>query len=100
MYYGRHSEIAHHNLHSTTNRVVERRNCTIIQMERCVLENKFVSYQYWVEAVHTSVYILSQSLTNVVHMKTPKEAWFERKPRTSYLKTFGLVAYSWIREKK
>jgi hypothetical protein len=42
----------------------------------------------------TVIHLLNRSLTRSLQGKTPYEAWHERTPAVSYLKTFGCVAYT------
>jgi hypothetical protein len=78
------------------NGVVERRNCTITEMSRCMLQNRCVPNRFWVEAVFTAVYLLNRSPTMAIKKKTQEEAWYGRKPKVSHLKVFGSTAYTWI----
>jgi transposase InsO family protein len=82
------------------NGVVERRNRTITEMARCMLQNRSVPNRFWVEAVFTTVYLLNRSPTMAVKQKTPEEAWSGRKPKVSHLKVFGSTAYTWIPAEK
>ena len=76
------------------NGVVERKNRTIVEMARSMLKGTELPNSLWVEAVHTTVYILNKSPTKSVRNRTPYEAWSGRKPEVSHLKVFGCPAYS------
>jgi transposase InsO family protein len=78
------------------NGVVERRDRTITEMSRCMLQNRCVPNRFWAETVFTTVYLLNRSPTMAVKQKTLEEAWFGRKPKVSHLKVFGSTAYTWI----
>jgi transposase InsO family protein len=48
------------------NGVVERKNHTITEMVRCMMENRCVPIKFWVEAIFTTIYMLNRSPTMVV----------------------------------
>ncbi|KAK2986468.1 hypothetical protein RJ640_000222 [Escallonia rubra] len=62
------------------NGVTERKNRTIVEMARSMLQAKGLSNQFWAEAVATSVYLLNLSPTRAVMNQTPLEAWRGTKP--------------------
>eukprot|EP00253_Pinus_taeda_P004299 PITA_04299 len=78
------------------NSVVERRNRTVVEMARSMLQHKNIPNKFWAEAVFTAVYLLNRSPTQAVKGKTPEEVWSGRKPKISHLKVFGSIAYTWI----
>eukprot|EP00253_Pinus_taeda_P002078 PITA_02078 len=78
------------------NSVVERRNRTVVEMARSMLQHKNIPNKFWAEAIFTVVYLLNRSPTQAVKGKTPEEVWSGRKPKISHLKVFGSIAYTWI----
>ena len=78
------------------NSVVERRNHTVVVMERSMLQHRSVLNKFWAEAVFTVVYLLNRSPTQAVKGKTPEEVLSGRKPKINHLKVFGSIAYVWI----
>jgi hypothetical protein len=78
------------------NGVAERKNRTIVEMARSMLQARGLSNQFWAEAVATSVYLLNLSPTKAVLNKTPYEAWYGRRPNVSHLRVFGCVAYALV----
>ena len=87
------------------NGVVDRRNQIIMEMARCMLENKLIPHKYWVEVVHIVVDFLNGSPTKFVPTMTLEEAWSRKKPPLSHLKVlvqflmYGFLkrsAVSWI----
>ena len=80
------------------NGVVERKNKTIVEMARSMLQHKNLPKNLWAEAVSTTIYILNCSPTKAVLNMTPYEAWFNRKPTVHHFKVFGCVAYSHIQK--
>jgi len=57
------------------NGVVERKNQTIMNMERRLLKEKCLSNTFWVEVVACLVYLLNRSPTTSLNMKFLQEAW-------------------------
>ncbi|CAL2252446.1 unnamed protein product [Prunus armeniaca] len=58
-------------------------------MAKSMLHEKGVSYEFWVEAVNTAVYLLNRCLTKALNKITPFEAYTGRKPGIAHLKIFG-----------
>ncbi|KAA0066378.1 retrovirus-related Pol polyprotein from transposon TNT 1-94 [Cucumis melo var. makuwa] len=55
------------------NGVAERKNRTVVEMTRSMLQMKGLSNDFWAEAVSTSIYLLNISPTKAVMNKTPFE---------------------------
>ncbi|CAL8992473.1 unnamed protein product [Prunus brigantina] len=68
------------------NGVAERKNRTIVEMAKCLMLEKKISFEFWVEAVNTSVYILNRCPTKALLKKTPFEAYSGRKPGIKHLR--------------
>lgn len=49
---------------------------------------------FWAEAISTAIYLSNLLPTKAVFNRTPYEVWYGAKPKVSYLKTFGCVAYT------
>ena len=75
------------------NGIAERKNHTVVEMARCMLQTKGLSNSYWGEAVATAVYIPNRSPTSALEKMTPYEAWYEKKPNVNHFKVFGCLAY-------
>ena len=75
------------------NGVVERKNRTVKEMARSLLQHSKLPPAFWGEAIATSVYILNRSLTKAVDGKTPEEVFSGRKPNVSHLRVFGCIAH-------
>lgn len=75
------------------NGVSERKNRTVMEMARSMLEDKGMPKTFWAEAVYTAVYLLNRCPTKAVLDKTPIEAWSGRKPSAKHLKVFGSICY-------
>lgn len=75
------------------NRVVERRNRTMVAMARSLLKEKKMPGAIWGESVRHAVYILNRLPARALSGKTPYEIWTGNKPDLSYLKIFGSLAH-------
>jgi transposase InsO family protein len=82
------------------NGVTERMNRTLLGMVRSMLNFKGLSPSYWVEAVHTAVYLRNISPTASLDGITPYEAWYGFKPRIKHLRVFGSVCYALVPKEK
>nr|GEY16504.1 ribonuclease H-like domain-containing protein [Tanacetum cinerariifolium] len=71
------------------NRVVERKNRTLIAAARSMLADSKLPTMFWTEAVSTTCYVLNRvSITNP-HNKTPYELLSGKVPNIWHLKPFG-----------
>ncbi|GKB83567.1 putative RNA-directed DNA polymerase [Tanacetum coccineum] len=75
------------------NGVAERKNRTIMNMVRSMLNEKHVLKEYWAEAANWSVHILNRCPTSALDNMTPQEAWSGIKPKVDYFRVFGCLAY-------
>ena len=75
------------------NRVVERKNRTVVGLIRSVLKEKSLSLELWGEAINTCAYVLNRSSTKSSQEKTPYEMWSGKKPKLSHLRIFGLIVH-------
>ncbi|KAK1687097.1 hypothetical protein QYE76_047945 [Lolium multiflorum] len=70
------------------NGVVERKNRTIIEMERTMLSEFNSPHNFWGEAISTAVHY-SNRLLRPLHNKTPYELLTGNKPNVMYIRVFG-----------
>ncbi|KAH9685489.1 Integrase catalytic domain-containing protein [Citrus sinensis] len=70
------------------NGVVERKNRSIQEMARTMLNENALSKYFWAEAVNTACYVLNRVLIRHNLNKTPYEMWKDRKPNIGYFKVF------------
>ena len=82
------------------NGVAERKNRTILNMVRSLLNKGEVPKEFWPEAVVWSVHILNRSPTFSVRDMTPQEAWSGRKPAVDHFRIFGCIAYAHVPDEK
>ncbi|TYK21566.1 Retrovirus-related Pol polyprotein from transposon TNT 1-94 [Cucumis melo var. makuwa] len=67
------------------NGIAERKNRTVVEMARSMLQMKGLSNDFWAEAVSTSIYLLNISPTKIVMNKTPFEACWDWKSSEEYV---------------
>ncbi|CAJ2661907.1 unnamed protein product [Trifolium pratense] len=75
------------------NGVVERKNRTLQEMARTMIDESNVEKYFWAEAVNTACYILNRMSIRKVLNKTPYELWKDKKPNVSYFHIFGCYCY-------
>lgn len=68
------------------NGVAERKNCTVVELERSLLNERGFPVHFRGEALVAIVYLLNISPTKSVLDRTPYEAWKRHKPRVSHSK--------------
>nr|GEU66258.1 retrovirus-related Pol polyprotein from transposon TNT 1-94 [Tanacetum cinerariifolium] len=69
--------------------VVERKNKTLQEMSRTMLNEQSFQQKSWCNAVDTSTYILNRILIRAILGKTPYELLRGRKPNFDYFRVFG-----------
>ncbi|GKE31559.1 retrovirus-related pol polyprotein from transposon TNT 1-94, partial [Tanacetum coccineum] len=72
-----------------SNGVVERKNQTLQEMTRTMLNEQSIPQKFWCNAVDTATYILNRILLRPFLRKTPYELFKEKKPSLEYFKVFG-----------
>ncbi|KAH9744422.1 Integrase catalytic domain-containing protein [Citrus sinensis] len=75
------------------NRVVERKNRSIQEMARTMLNENSLPKYFWAEAVNTACYVLNRVLIRPNLNKTPYELWKDIKPNIGYFKVFGCKCF-------
>ncbi|GJW80857.1 retrovirus-related pol polyprotein from transposon TNT 1-94 [Tanacetum coccineum] len=71
-----------------SNDVVERKNRTLQEMSKTMLNEQSLPQKFWCNAVDTSTYILNRILIRAILGKTPYELLRGRKPTLDYFKVF------------
>ena len=74
------------------NGVAERKYRTLVNIARALMTEKNMTLCYWAEVVNTTNYILNRCITYGVHVVTPEERFYGRKPSLEHLKVFGCLA--------
>ncbi|GJY92478.1 retrovirus-related pol polyprotein from transposon TNT 1-94 [Tanacetum coccineum] len=72
-----------------SNGVVERKNKTLQEMSKTMLNEQSLPQKFWCNAVDTSTYILNRILIRAILGKTPYELLRGRKPTLDYFRVFG-----------
>jgi transposase InsO family protein len=75
------------------NGVAERKNRTIIEMARTMLDEYKTSDWFWVEVVNTACHTTSHLYLHKLLKKTPYELLTGNKPNISYFRVFGSKCY-------
>ncbi|GKB88241.1 retrovirus-related pol polyprotein from transposon TNT 1-94 [Tanacetum coccineum] len=70
------------------NGVAERRNKTLIEVARTMLNRSVLSKHFWIDAVRTAYYTQNKSIIVKRHDKTSYEIFRERIPYISYFHVF------------
>ncbi|GJW57219.1 retrovirus-related pol polyprotein from transposon TNT 1-94 [Tanacetum coccineum] len=71
-----------------SNGVVERKNRTLQEMSRTMLNEQSLPQKFWCNVVDTSTYILNRILIRAILGKTPYEILRGRKPTLDYFRVF------------
>lgn len=75
------------------NGVAERKNRSIVEMGRAMLEHSGLPKKFWAEVSAAAVHILNRSPTSALPGKTPFEALTGSKPSCAHLRVFGCRAF-------
>ena len=75
------------------NGVVERKNRTIQEMARTMLNSFNLPKYFWAEAVNTACYVLNRVLIRPIFKKTPYELFYAKIPNIGYFKVFGCKCF-------
>ena len=75
------------------NGVAERKNRTLIEMARSMLDEYKTSDRFWAEAVNTACHATNRLYLHRLLKKTPYELLTGNKPNVSYFRVFGSKCY-------
>jgi len=75
------------------NGVVERKNRSLEEIARTLLNDTPLSKYFWAEAIKTACYILNSVLIRPILKKNPYELFNGRKPNISHLHVFGCKCF-------
>lgn len=75
------------------NGVVERKNRTLQEMARTMLNENDLPKYLWAEAVNTACYVSNRVYIRPQFNKTSYELWKGRKPNIGYFKVFGCKCF-------
>ncbi|GJR03691.1 retrovirus-related pol polyprotein from transposon TNT 1-94 [Tanacetum coccineum] len=71
------------------NGVAKRKNRTLIEAARTILNGSILSKHFWTEAVRIACYTQNRSIIVKIHDRTSYETFKERIPHISYFYVFG-----------
>ena len=71
------------------NGVVKRKNRTLQECARTMLQDKNLPKYFWAEAINTTCYVLNRVLIRPFLHKTCFELYYDHIPKISYFKNFG-----------
>nr|GFD36663.1 putative ribonuclease H-like domain-containing protein [Tanacetum cinerariifolium] len=71
------------------NKVIEKKNRTLIKAARTMLTDSLLPIIFWAEAVSTACYVLNRALVTKTHNKTPYELLNGRTPRLDFMRPFS-----------
>jgi hypothetical protein len=73
--------------------VVERKNRTLIESARTMLDEHKTSYRFWAEAINTACHAIKRLYLHRLLKKTPYELLTGNKPNVSYFRVFESKCY-------
>ena len=82
------------------NGIAKRKNRTLLDASRCMLQVAGLHNQFWEEAVATTCYLQNRSPHKVLGLNTPYAIWYGHKPHLAHLRVFGCIAYNHIPQEK
>jgi len=86
-----HSFLAHRT--PQQNSVVERKNRTLEELARTMLNESSLPKYFWVDFVYIASYVLNRTLIRNILKKTPYELYKDRKTNTSHFRVFGCKCF-------
>nr|GFC00761.1 retrovirus-related Pol polyprotein from transposon TNT 1-94 [Tanacetum cinerariifolium] len=75
------------------NGIVKRRNCTLVEAARTMLNAAKVPLFFWDKSIATACFTQNRSLVIPRHEKTPYHIINDRKPSVKFFHIFGSVCY-------
>jgi transposase InsO family protein len=79
------------------NGVAERKNRTLLYMERTMLDEYKTPDRFWVEAINTVCYSINRLYLHQILKKTSYELLTGKKPNVSYFRVFGSKCFILIK---
>ncbi|KAL5569740.1 hypothetical protein UlMin_026315 [Ulmus minor] len=78
----------------------KRMNRTLVDKVRCMLVGSGLPKMFWGEALMAACYIVNQSPSTAIDLKTPNKMWFGKPKSYSNMRVFGCLAYAHQNEGK
>jgi hypothetical protein len=82
------------------NGVAERKNRSIEETVKSLLNDQGLSMYLWGEATMTAIYVQNKSLHRILKDMTPEEAFSGKKPNVEHVRIFGCPVYFHIPKDK
>jgi hypothetical protein len=79
------------------NGVVERKNRTLLDMARTMLDEYKTPDRFWAEAINTACYSINRLYLHRILKKTSYELLTDKKPNVSYFRVFGSKCFILIK---
>jgi transposase InsO family protein len=75
------------------NGVVERKNRTLVEMARTMIDEFSTPRKFWADAISIACYVSNRVFLRSKLHKTPYELRFEHRPSVSHLRVFGCKCF-------
>jgi hypothetical protein len=75
------------------NGVVQRKNCTLVEMARTMLDEHRTPRRFWADAISTTCYISNRIFLHSILYLTPFELRFECKPLVFHFRPFSCKCF-------
>lgn len=75
------------------NGVSKRMNRTIMELARSMRLHAGLPLHFWVDAIHTTIYLINRGPSAPLNGGIPEEAWTGKKVNYSFLNTFCCEAF-------
>ncbi|GKD94546.1 retrovirus-related pol polyprotein from transposon TNT 1-94, partial [Tanacetum coccineum] len=82
------------------NGLAEHMNRTLMDKVRCLLIQSGLPKTFWTEETCTAAYLINRSPWTAIQKNTPMEMWSGHPSDYGMLRTFGCVAYSYVKQGK
>ena len=76
------------------NGIIERKNRTLVEMARTMLDEYKTPPRFWLEAIDTVCHIINRVYLHKFFKKTSYELLTDKRPNVSYFKVFGCRGYT------
>jgi hypothetical protein len=77
--------------------IEERKNRTLLDMARAMLDEYKTSDRFWAEAINTACYSINRLYLHRILKKTSYELLTGKKPNVSYFRVFGIKCFILIK---
>ena len=82
------------------NGVAQRKNRTIMEASRAILDDQDLPMHIWEEDARNTVYVSNCTPHRVLENKTPEEVFSRKKPEVNHLRIFSCLVYIHIPKEK